>query len=38
MMYPDCPTLYANDLNWSFRVYAERGGSGMDLGNSVLKT
>jgi hypothetical protein len=32
------PTLCVDDLNCSFRVCVERGGSVADLGNSVLKT
>jgi hypothetical protein len=38
VMYSDCPTLYTNGLNESFRVCAVCGGSGAGLGNSFLKT
>ena len=36
-MYLDCPALYADGPNGSFRVCAVGGGSGADLGNSFLK-
>jgi hypothetical protein len=38
VIYSDYPMLYTDGPNCSFRVCAEHGGSGADLGNSVLKT
>jgi hypothetical protein len=37
-MYLDCPALYADGPNGSFRVHVVRGDSGACLGNSLLKT
>jgi hypothetical protein len=37
VMYSDCLALCTDGLNCSFKVCAECGGSGVDLGNSVLK-
>jgi hypothetical protein len=38
VIYLDYPMLYTDGPNCSFRVCAEHGSSGADLGNSVLKT
>jgi hypothetical protein len=38
VIYSNSPMLYTDDLNGSFRVRAVRGGSGVGLDNSFLKT